>query len=90
MTGTLAGRVALVTGASSGIGEAAALALSAAGAAVALSTRRAERLADLVGRIEAASGQAHAFPGDVAEEEAAERVVRETLARFGRLDTLPL
>lgn len=88
MPGPLAGRVALITGASSGIGEAAAVALAEAGAAVAVSARRAERLEDLVRRIEAAGGKAIALPGDVADEAIATRVVEETVSRLGRLDIL--
>src|ERR1700741_234453 len=88
MAGALAGRVALITGASSGIGEAAAIALAEAGAAVAVSARRAERLQDLVRRIEAAGGKALALPGDVADEAIATRVVEETVARLGKLDIL--
>ena len=68
MTGTLAGRVALVTGASSGIGEGAALALAAAGATVAVAARRADRLDALVKRIQSAGGKALPLPGDVVDE----------------------
>jgi NADP-dependent 3-hydroxy acid dehydrogenase YdfG len=68
MTGALAGRVALVTGASSGIGESAAVALGAAGASVVVTARRLDRLEALVQSIEAAGGRAHALPGDVARE----------------------
>jgi NADP-dependent 3-hydroxy acid dehydrogenase YdfG len=88
MAGALAERVALVTGASSGIGEATALALAAAGATVAVSARRADRLHDLVARITAAGGRAIALAGDVADEAVAENVVSETARRFGRLDIL--
>ncbi len=88
MTTTLSGKVALVTGASSGIGEAAAVALAAAGASVAVSARRRERLADLVARIEAAGGRALALPGDVTDETVAAAAVAETIAHFGRLDIL--
>lgn len=88
MAGALAGKVALVTGASSGIGEAAALALAAAGAAVAISARRAERLDDLAERIVAQGGHALVLPGDVTEEAVAVRAVDETAARLGRLDIL--
>ena len=88
MAGSLAGRVALVTGASSGIGEAAAIGLAAAGASVALSARRADRLDDLVRRIEAAGGAALAIAGDVSDQVVAQDAVTRTIARFGRLDIL--
>jgi len=88
MTHNLAGRVALVTGASSGIGEATALSLAQAGANVAVSARRVDRLNDLVARITAAGGSALALPGDVAVEAEAFRAVEECVARFGRIDIL--
>jgi len=88
MTGSLSGRVALVTGASSGIGEAAAVALAAAGAAVAVTARRADRLQQLVQRIESGGGRAIALPANVAEEQAAKGVVAGTADRLGRLDIL--
>lgn len=88
MSRSLAGRVALVTGASSGIGEAAAIALAEAGAGVAVSARRADRLAALVERIEAAGGKALALPGDVVEEADATAMVERTVAHFGRIDIL--
>jgi NADP-dependent 3-hydroxy acid dehydrogenase YdfG len=88
MTDSLAGRVALITGASSGIGQASAAALAAAGAIVVVVARRAERLQALVHRIEAAGGQALALPGDVSDEAAARSVVAETVKRYSRLDVL--
>ena len=69
----LEGKVALVTGASSGIGEATALGLAAAGARVVVAARRADRLASLVARITAAGGTALALPADVAREADARR-----------------
>jgi NADP-dependent 3-hydroxy acid dehydrogenase YdfG len=77
-----------VTGASSGIGEGAALALAEAGVAVAVAARRADRLEALVKRIKAAGGKALALPGDVVEEAVAKRIVAQTVEHFGRLDIL--
>lgn len=88
MTQTLTGRVALITGASSGIGAATAVALARAGAQVAVSARRADRLEALAARIQADGGQALALPGDVTDETVAEQAVAATVARFGRLDIL--
>jgi NADP-dependent 3-hydroxy acid dehydrogenase YdfG len=85
---TLSGRVALITGASSGIGEGAAVALAAAGARVAVSARRADRLERLVKQIEDSGGQAIALPGDVSDETVAKKIVAETVERLGRLDIL--
>jgi NADP-dependent 3-hydroxy acid dehydrogenase YdfG len=88
MSATLSGRVALITGASSGIGEGTAMALAAAGATVVVSARRADRLKALVQSIETAGGTAIALPGDIAEEAVARSVVAATLKRFGRIDIL--
>ena len=88
MAGTLAGRVALVAGASSGIGESAAIALAAAGAEVALVARRADRLEALVNKIGASGGRAIALPGDVTVEAVAKDAVAQTVKRFGRIDIL--
>jgi NADP-dependent 3-hydroxy acid dehydrogenase YdfG len=88
MSDKLAGKVALVTGASSGIGESAALALAEAGVAVAVSGRRKERLNNLVQRIRTAGGTAVALPGDVAIETEATKSVADTVAKFGRIDIL--
>ena len=88
MSNQLAGKIALVTGASSGIGAATAVALAAAGASVALSARRADRLAELVAEIEAAGGNALALPGDMAVEADAIKAVEDTVRHFGRIDIL--
>ncbi len=84
----LKGRVALVTGASAGIGEGAALALAEAGASVAISARRAERLERLAKQIEERGGKALVLAGDVAQEAVAKKIVADTIAHFGRLDIL--
>ena len=88
MHATLTGRIALVTGASSGIGEATALALSAAGAKVALAARRRERLDAIATRIRDSGGDALVIVADLANEDEAQRAVHETEAHFGRLDIL--
>jgi len=86
--GRLAGTVALVTGASSGIGEATAVALAGQGAAVALAARRRDRLEGLAGRIEAAGGTALVLEADVTKQEEAVAAVERTVADLGRLDTV--
>lgn len=88
MSGPLAGKVALVTGASSGIGEATAIALAQAGAAVAISARRGDRLAALAERIAATGGKALVLPGDLTQEEEAARAVEDTVTRLGQIDIL--
>ena len=86
--GNLSGKTALVTGASSGIGRAAAVALAAAGAQVALVARRADRLSGLAAQIEADGGKALARPADVTDEPDAARAVEDTVAHFGGLSIL--
>jgi NADP-dependent 3-hydroxy acid dehydrogenase YdfG len=88
VTGTLSGKAALVTGASSGIGRSTAAALAAAGARVALVARRAGRLQDLAAQIEADGGQALAHAADVTDEEDATRAVQDAAGHFGGLDIL--
>ncbi len=88
MPGRLEGKVALVTGASSGIGEATALALAAEGARVAAAARRADRLAALVKRIEERGGYAIALEVDVSEETQVRAMVRRTRDTWGRVDIL--
>ena len=88
MAGTLTGTVALVTGSSSGIGRASALALAAHGATLGLVARRKDRLDDLATQIEAEGGMALAVPADITDRIQAEAAVRDVIDRFGRLDTL--
>ncbi len=87
-TTTLAGRVAVVTGASSGIGRAVAEQLAAAGVRVVLAARRAERLAEAVAAIRAAGGEAEAAVTDLRDEAQVERLIDGAVARHGRLDAL--
>jgi clavulanate-9-aldehyde reducatase len=84
----LGGKVAAITGASSGIGEATALALARAGAAVSLAARRADRIDALAEKISTEGGQAVAMPTDVAKEDEARAFVEGTRERLGRLDVL--
>ncbi|MFD9897003.1 SDR family NAD(P)-dependent oxidoreductase [Mesorhizobium sp. NPDC059025] len=84
----LAGKVALVTGASSGIGEATALALATVGAEVAIVARRADRLKALSERIEKAGGKVFAIEADVARPDSAQGLITDVLAHGKRLDII--
>jgi 3-oxoacyl-[acyl-carrier protein] reductase len=84
----LAGRVALVTGASQGIGRACALELAQAGAAVVLAARNEPKLAEVAGEIAAAGGKAAAFKMDVAMEEEVKSATKAALEQFGKIDIL--
>jgi NADP-dependent 3-hydroxy acid dehydrogenase YdfG len=86
--GALEGRVAAITGASSGIGEASALAFAREGAAVALGARRRDRLDSLVERIEADGGRALAIEVDVADEEQARSFIETAHGELGGLSIL--
>ncbi len=87
-TQDLTGTVALISGASSGIGRATALRLAGDGAAVALVARRTDRLDDLAATIRADGGTALAIAADLTDSAAAAGAVERTVAELGRLDTL--
>ena len=84
----LEGRVVIVTGASSGIGEACALAFAAKRAKLVIAARRAERLSALVQRIEHAGGEALAVATDVTDEAAVDNLFAQAVGRFGTVDVL--
>ena len=88
MAGSLEGRKVLITGASSGIGEATAEAMAAEGAAVALGARRKDRLDELAGRINDGGGTAVAIESDITDEQQAKELVETAHAELGGLDTL--
>ena len=88
VSSALAGKVALVTGASSGIGEATAAALAAAGAKVAIAARRADRLEALAARIETAGGMALRIEADVTSNDDVTAMIGKVVAEWERLDIL--
>ena len=88
LDGPLAGTAALVTGASSGIGEQTAVTLAGLGADVAVAARRVDRLDALVKRIDEAGGRALAVEADVTDEDQARAAVAAAVETFGRLDTV--
>ena len=81
-------RVALVTGASQGIGKACALKLAAAGASVALAARNLEKLNEVAAQITQGGGKAAAFQVDLANEEQTRSAFKDVIGRFGRIDIL--
>jgi 3-oxoacyl-[acyl-carrier protein] reductase len=85
---SLAGRVALVTGASQGIGRACAARLASAGAAVAVAARNQEKLDELVNEIKASGANAAAFSLDVSDEEKIKSTFKAVLGQFGKIDVL--
>lgn len=86
MTESIAGKVIVITGASSGLGEATARLLSAGGAAVALGARRADRLKALANEIVEGGGKALVVSTDVTSREQVKALVEEAVQRFGRID----
>ena len=85
---TLKGRIALVTGASQGIGRACALELARHGASVALAARNVDKLAEVAAEIAAAGGTAHAFALDVASEESIKACAKSVTEHFGKVEIL--
>src|SRR5260370_1158215 len=85
---TLASRIALVTGASQGIGRACALELARSGASVALAARNLDKLAEVATEIAAAGGTAQIFALDVASEESIKDCAKAVLAHFGSVNIL--
>ncbi len=88
MTGSLSGKVAFITGGGTGIGEAAAVALSGAGAKVVITGRRKDRLDGVVAAIESAGGTALAIQSDVSVESDAFVAVAQCISAFGGIDIL--
>ena len=86
--GLVEGKVIIVTGASSGIGEKTAEVLAAEGAKVVLAARRKEKLEDVANRIIAAGGEAYTVSGDVSVREDCDRIAEETVKKYGRIDVL--
>src|SRR6266511_3509042 len=85
---SLQGHVALVTGASQGIGRACAIALAKAGATVVLAARNADKLNEAVSQIQGDGGKAAAFPLDVSSEDAIKSTIKTIAAQMGKIDIL--
>ncbi|HTZ96108.1 MAG TPA: 3-oxoacyl-[acyl-carrier-protein] reductase [Terriglobales bacterium] len=85
---TFSGRVALITGASQGIGRACAVKLAESGATVAVAARSQEKLNELAQEIVAKGGQAVVFPVDVANEDEIKSAFKAAIAQFGKIDIL--
>jgi NADP-dependent 3-hydroxy acid dehydrogenase YdfG len=88
MSSNIEGKVVVITGASSGLGEATARHLAAQGAAVVLGARRADRIAALAGELTAAGHKAIAVPTDVTDRDQVRRLVDTAVEEFGRIDVM--
>jgi NAD(P)-dependent dehydrogenase (short-subunit alcohol dehydrogenase family) len=88
LSGAIGGKVVLITGASSGIGKAAAIKCAAAGATVLLVARSPEKLEETKAEIEEAGGEAHIHRADLSDLDDVERMASEVLAEYGRVDIL--
>ena len=82
------GKVALITGASKGLGKTMALALGEAGAKLVLISRDERRLTETAEAIRSAGGEAEVFPADVSREEQVEQLEKKVIEKFGKLDIL--
>lgn len=88
MPGKLEGKVAIITGASAGIGRASALALAEEGATIVITARREERLKELAGEIQTRGGKAIVVAGDACDEETAKKVAETAIKECGQIDIL--
>lgn len=88
MAGRLASKVAIVTGASRGIGRAISVALAHEGASVVLAARSLEKLRETADKVTEAGGSAHIVATELSEEESIKSLIKETACEFGRLDVL--
>jgi NAD(P)-dependent dehydrogenase (short-subunit alcohol dehydrogenase family) len=88
LSGAIGGKVVLITGASSGIGKAAAIKCAAAGATVLLVARTPEKLEETKAEIEEAGGEAHIHRADLSDLDDVEKLASEVLAEYGRVDVL--
>ena len=88
MSNNIEGKVVVITGASSGLGEATARMLSALGATVVLGARRVDRIEAIARELEAAGGRALALPTDVTRAADVQRLVDAAVEKFGRIDVL--
>lgn len=86
--GSLQGKVIIVTGASTGMGRAISIEMAAEGATLGLVARSKDKLDEAASRVRATGAEAVTFPGNVADNELAKRVVRTMIDRFGRIDVL--
>src|SRR6266581_3999643 len=88
MSNNIEGKVVVITGASSGLGEATARLLSSQGAAVVLGARRLDRLKSLAGELTASSGKAIATATDVADRAQVKKLVDAAMQEYGRIDVI--
>src|SRR5216117_1817470 len=88
MSNTIEGKVVVITGASSGLGEATARLLSAQGASVVLGARRVDRLQSLAGELTARGGKAFAMATDVTRRDEVKQLVDAAVQKFGRIDVM--